>query len=113
MSDDAPEAPEVQRGWPPFVRQWVLPFVEDAGLVPVLVALLGHAMVIIGPLLLALGRGNPGASIPLTPLILLSYWLCRTEHEDSGRLGGVTLSVVLTWVASLGFAWLAARTGIL
>ncbi len=102
-----------EKGWPGWVRQWVLPFVEEVGLMPVLVALLGHVVVIVGPLLLAVGRGNVGASLPLTAIVLASFWLCKTEHEDRGSLGLVSATVGGTWVAAVLFAVLCARTGIL
>jgi hypothetical protein len=118
MSDDpvveaSGEGEEAAGGWPPWVEQWVLPFIRESGLWPVLVALLGHVLVLIAPLLLALWRGNPGASVPLTVLILASFWLCKTEHEANGRLGAVTGVVLGSWLASAGLAWVAHTTGVL
>lgn len=91
-----------------------MPFVEEAGLAPVLFALLGHVVVIIGPLVLALSRGAVAASLPLTVLVMGSYWLVDTERQElGGRSGRVAVVVVLTWGLSIGFAALAGRTGIL
>lgn len=114
MSDEEVPVEPKAGGWPNWVRQWVLPFVEEAGLAPVLAAMLGHTMVIIGPLLLTLGRGGVAASLPLTVLVMGSVWLVQTEREENdGRSGNVAVVVALTWSLSLGFAVLAGRTGIL
>lgn len=103
---------EPEAGWPAWVETWVLPFVQESGLWPVLVALLGHVLVFIAPLLLGLWRGHTGASLPLTVMILVSFWICKTEHEATGRLGRVTAVVFGSWFASFVLAWAADFTGV-
>lgn len=111
MTDDDHTA-TAPRGWPPWMDRWVLPFVRESGLWPVLFALVGHVLVLIAPMLLHLWRGDVSASLPLTVTILGSFWLCKTEHESTGRLGGMTVVVLGSWIASFGLAWLADATGV-
>ena len=108
MSDEVPSAPGI---WPPWVEQWVMPFLEESGLWPVLFAILGHVVIVVAPLLVALGRGGLPVALPLTLLILISGWLCKTEFQGRG-IGPVTIAVGLTWLASIGLAVAAAQSGV-
>lgn len=112
-ASDEPEVPDKESPWPPWVRSFVMPFLEETGLYPVLFALLGHVVVIIAPLILALSRGGIAAAVPLAFLLVTSFWLCKTEHEDRGRLGPVAVAVGLIWLGSVVGAYICARTGIL
>lgn len=109
----AVEPPEPESPWPLWVRRYVMPFLEESGLWPVLFALLGHIVVIIAPLLLALSRGGVAAAVPLTFLIMTSFWLGKTELQDRGRPGPVAVVIALIWVGSVIGAVICARTGIL
>lgn len=102
MSGDPFEAPSR-------VDRWVLVFVREPTLWPVLVVLIGHAVALLAPLLLwALRDGRSG------PLVLLSLlgagslsgvaWELR--RRGPGALTGLLAS---TWLLSAGAAWLANR----
>lgn len=106
---DAPAA----GGWPPWVQRYVMPFLEETGLWPVLFAMIGHVVVIIAPLVLALSRGGLVAAVPLTFLLLISFALCKTEVEARGRPGPVAAVVVLVWLGSVLVAWICGVTGVL
>ncbi|MEZ4316934.1 MAG: hypothetical protein R3F61_05510 [Myxococcota bacterium] len=112
-TDAATPALESPAGWPPWVQQWVMPFLQESGLWPVLVAILGHVVILIAPMLAALSRGNRAMSLPITVVVMVSFWLCRTEYEATGRLRGVTLVVVLVWLASIALGAVAGHYGIL
>lgn len=101
-----------QKGWPPWVKQWVLPYVQETGLLPVLMAILGHVVVILAPLMLAIARGATAAALPLTVLVMGSFWLCKTDFEENGRPAGVTFTVVSVWIASAALAYVAGTTGV-
>lgn len=113
MSSESVEEPSPTPAgiWPAWIELWVMPFIEESGLWPVLFAILGHVVVVIAPLLIILSRGGIGAAAPLTGLILLSFWLCKTEFVGRG-VGPVAISVALTWLVSFGVAFAAAQLGV-
>lgn len=105
--------PPPEDAWPLWVRTWVMPYLQESALWPVLIALLGHVVIVIAPLLLGLARGNPAMALPLTVLVMLSFWLCKTEIQASRRPGVVSAVVALTWIASAIVGWGGGATGLL
>lgn len=103
---------EIEGGWPPWVEQWVLPYVRDSGLWPVLVALLGHVIVVIAPLMLSLYRGFLPSFLPLFFLTIFSGYCCFLDFQRRRRPGIVTALVGVVWALSAGLAWLAHTTGV-
>lgn len=100
-------------GWPDWVEQWVLPYLREPVLLPVLIALLGHVVVGLSPLMLAVWRtGNPAAIAALALLSAASVGLSLFEARSQRRPGAVTLTIAGTWLASVGVAVLAERTGV-
>jgi len=100
--------------WPLWVEEWVLPYLREPALWPVLLALLGHVVVVIAPLCLAVARTGSGwALLGLLMLAAGSAWLCRWELSVRGRPGSVAATVGLTWLVSLVSAWGADRLGVL
>lgn len=99
-------------GWPEWMENWVIPYVREPALWPVLLALLGHVVVALVPMMLATVRDQAGwAILGLLALSALSAWLVGFEVRRFHRPRGVTLAVVSTWLVSVGLAWLADRTG--
>lgn len=99
-------------GWPAWMEDWVIPYVREPALWPVLLALLGHVVVAIAPMLLAAWRTRePWAFVGLAAMVALSAWLVGFELRRFHRPRGVTAVVVGTWLCSVGLAWLADRTG--
>ncbi len=108
MSDETPST----SGWPAWVDEWVLPYLENRALWPVWVALVGHVVVVVaGLVLLAVRTELPEAFVVLGLVIAGSGWLVVRDARASGP-GGVTLTVGLGWATSLGLAWLAEATGL-
>ncbi len=92
----------------------MLPYVRNPSLWPVLVALLGHVVIVIAPLMLAVWRvGSVAAGVVLVALAALTLGACVVEARALKRPGGVGVSLALTWAAALGVAWLAESTGFL
>jgi hypothetical protein len=110
--DEPPPPPDT--AWPPFLAEWVLPYLREPALMPVLLALLGHVVVVLAPLMLAVWRVH---SVEAALLLLLvaggSVFPLRWECLDEGRPGGVSATVVLTWLASVAAAYFGDRTGVL
>ena len=107
LADPAPP------GWPLWIELWVLPYVREPALWPVLVALLGHVVVGIAPLVLYVVReGGLRSELFLATLVLGSLGLVGFELWRFRRPGGVTAALVGTWITSLGLAWIFDRTGV-
>jgi hypothetical protein len=101
-------------GWPEWMEQWLLPYLREPVLWPVLVALLGHVVVGLAPLMLVVWRtGNPTALVLLGLLSLGTAGLVGFEALRFHRPGAVTLTCALTWLSSGALAWLGERTGVL
>lgn len=100
-------------GWPVWIENWVLPYARDSALRPVLLAILGHVVVVLAPLVLYVVRSGSGrATGILAALTLVSVGLVGFETVRFRRPGAVTVVVLCTWATSLGLAWLADRTGV-
>ena len=111
MSEPNEPAPAA---WPPWVQDWILPYLDDSILWPVLFALLGHVLLIIVPFLLQVWRyANPGAGIILVILMFGSGHLVHMELQAIGKPRGLTAVLVLMWLAALPCAWFAETTGVL
>lgn len=101
-------------GWPDWIERWVLPYLREPALAPVLVALLGHVVVVLAPLMLWSWRTGSGVAAGLlVGLGLGSLGLCAFELWRFRRPGAVTLTLLVLWAVSVGAAWFGERTGVL
>jgi len=99
--------------WPPWVRTWILPYIQETTLWPVLFALLGHVVVLIAPMMLFVHRHHSINSIVvLSVLALGSVALIRFEIKYRRLPGGVTLTIALTWLSSAALAWISDYYGV-
>ena len=99
--------------WPEWVQTWILPYISEPTLWPVLFALLGHVVVIIAPMMLFVHRHNSVRSMILLSLLAVgSAALVRFEVKYRRLPGGVTLTVILTWLCSAGLAWISDYYGV-
>lgn len=100
--------------WPAWVEQWILPYLEDMSLWPVLVAVLGHVLVVLVPLELAFVRGpSLAAAAVLSVLLVVTFEMVRMEIRALRRPGWLTAIGIGMWVASVPCAYYAGSTGIL
>jgi len=98
--DDRPQ-------WPRWVRVWVLPFIRDPALRPILLVILGHVALFQALAILSVLR-HEGAFRALV-LLMGSVLLLGWEFRISGRPREVSACVVLTWVVATGLAWTALQ----
>lgn len=101
--DTRPDPP----GWPQWMRDWVLPYIEEELLWPVYAALVGHVVVVFAMALLGTWRGNEKEVFVLVASIVLSIATVAYEWRCTRKLRGVTIGVVVTWVLSVLGAWAA------
>jgi len=106
----APEPEPAPRDW---VDRFILPFVREPTLWPVLIVLIAHAVAFIGPAMLFAARDGSRASwVVLALLAALSGLVIRFEWRRDQRLASLTGVTAVTWLGSAGFAWISGRTGI-
>lgn len=113
---------EGRRGPPPVDREppqhwlekFVLPYITDSALWPVLFAILGHVGVVLAMPMINVYRD--GSRVSLGVLIFLglgpSGALVRWEWDRDRKLGPLTWLVVLTWAMGFLLAFLAYRYGL-
>lgn len=96
------------------METWLLPYVDDFALWPVLVAVLGHVVVILVPLQLAMLRGPSLIAAALLALLLAgSGEVARMEVRARGRPGIITGVIVGTWAISVPCTYYANLWGVL
>lgn len=99
--------------WPAWIEQWVIPYVREPALRPVLIALLGHVVVVLVPLLLAVARTGDGWAVALlVASAALTLAALVVELRALRRPGAVALAALACWAAALGGAWFADATGL-
>jgi len=91
----------------------LLTFLREPMLWPVLVAIIGHAVALLVPVILLAVRERRLSSAALLLLLVgLSASLLRRETRLRGRPGALSGVVWATWSLSAGAAWVADHYGI-
>ncbi len=109
VADDAPTSP-----WPDWFEKWVLPFLGETALWPVLVAVIGHIVALQTLILLTAWRqplplGAFGAGL----LLVISGRLAWTELSFYERPGPMTWFILLCWALSIVGAAVSGHYGLL
>jgi len=100
--------------YPPGVERWAMPFVRDFGLLPVLIAIIGHFSIATAPLLLWAVRGrNPLGAVGVLILLMLSWEVVSLDLKAVRRPARLSLVVVSVWGLAGLMAWLGNRYGLL
>lgn len=99
-------------GWPYWMDEWVLPYVKESTLWPVLFAIAGHFVVVYAMILLSVYRdGLQGHWGWLMFSVATSFAPAIWELRLFKRPGGVFVVVFLTWASAVAVAWIGERTG--
>lgn len=104
MPDRSPPAPS-------WFEVWVLPYAREPVLWPVLLAILGHVVLLFAIGLLDLWRGEGFGAAVLS--VALTLALVGWEVRVARRPGALSISIALTWVAGVVLAVFSQRTGFL
>jgi hypothetical protein len=101
------------RGYDPWVERWILPFVYESTLWPILVVLIGHAAAFLtAALLLALRDRRLGALAAVLGLLFLSARVVHYEWACRRRPAALSGVVLATWMLSGVLAVVADRYGV-
>ena len=96
-----------------WIERWVLYWVRESTLWPVLVVMVGHVVALGAPLMIwSVRDGSWASAATLAGLAALSAAGVRTEIRARQRPGALTGLVLASWLLTAGGAWLADRTGI-
>jgi hypothetical protein len=113
---------ETHRGPPPVDREpddhwlekFVLPYITNSALWPVLFAIIGHIAVLLAMPMVNVWRDH---SIPSAAALgFLLFGPCgavvRWEWRTNRKPGPLSWTLLITWAMSVGLAYLAARYGL-
>ena len=114
MSESEPSAGEVSAsGYDPWVERWILPFVRESTLWPILIVIIGHASAFMtAALLIGLREGRFAAAVAVLGLLFISGNVVRYEWARVGRPGALAGVVLATWLLTGLLAYLADRYGL-
>jgi hypothetical protein len=108
--DTADDAPVSDSEDPHGVDMWIMPYLRDSSLWPVLVVLVLHVVAFVVPVLLFAARDRrTGAIFALGVLMLLTLRGFRWEIRSREKFGAISWLIVATWITSLLAAYLANR----
>ena len=96
-----------------FAERWLMPFISDSALWPILVVVLAHATILLGSaLILAVRDRSIGAMLALAAISVLTFEGVRQEVRTRRRPGPLTGLATLVWVSGAIAAWAAGRAGL-
>lgn len=102
-------AEDLEAGW----QSWVMPYLEDPALGPVLVVIVIHVAVFMVPVILfAVVDHSIPAMATNVWIIFLSYKLLRADVAHNSRLGKISWLLIGTWLLSFIAAYASVMTGL-
>ena len=100
--------------WPPWVERWVLPYVDIPALLPVLIAVMGHIVILAALVVLEAWRSrNPFAIAAVAVLLAGTLRVLIEEWRRLGRLGPLSATLAGGWAATIATVALANHYGFL
>ena len=96
-----------------WIDRWILYWVRESTLWPILLVLIGHAVAFVGPLMIwSVREGDVGSGVTLVALAVGTVLLMRVEIRARKRPGALAGLLLSTWALTGLCAWGAARSGI-
>lgn len=93
---------------PQGVDMWIMPYLRDSSLWPVLVVLVLHVVAFVSPIFLyAVRDRRAGPMVALAILILLTLRGFRWEIRSREKFGAISWLIVVTWLTSVVAAYFA------
>jgi hypothetical protein len=94
--------------WPPWVERWILPYVDIPALLPVLIAVMGHIVILVALVVLEAWRSrNPFAIVAVALLLGGTLRVLFEEWRRLRRLGPLSATLGLGWAATVATVALA------
>jgi hypothetical protein len=96
------------------IDRWVLPYLHDSSLWPVLLVVMAHVVAFVAPVLLFAVRDRHYAAIAATiGLVYLTTGVVRYDLKKSSRPAALTAVALIIWVASVTAAYYGGALGLL
>jgi hypothetical protein len=96
--------------WPPWVEHWILPYVAIPALLPVLIAVMGHIVILAVLIVLEAWRStNPFAIAAVGALLVGTARVLLEEWRRLRRLGPLSATLGVGWAATIATAALAVH----
>ena len=114
MNQEEPSSGSNENDWPDWVKNWVIPYVTEELMWPVLFALWAHFVMAMAVVLVFGWRENVYLGAALVFLMLSGcvrmIWF---EIQVKKRPGWVLLSIVLTWIMAIVVGYYGAQYNII
>lgn len=105
-----PTAEDREREDPQGVDLWVMPYLRDSSLWPVLVVLIAHVVAFIAPIMLyAVRDERPGPMVGLGIVALLTLRGFRWEMRTRNQFGAISWLIVVSLLSSVIAAYFASK----
>lgn len=112
MSEHDEQDYEYDERWPKWMREWVLPFIQEELLYPVGMAIAAHFSVVYALMLVSVQRdGWDGPWTWLACSVVTSAAPVIWELSLFKRPAVIALVVSLTWLLAFAIAWYGVRAG--
>lgn len=109
IAEETPATP-----WPEWVEKWVLPYLGETALWPVLIAVIGHVVALLTLVVLTAWREPlPIGAFGLGLMLVITSRLAWVEIRFYKRPGAMSGFIALCWALSFGGAIFAEHTGLL
>ena len=100
MNQPQTPAPQERPDWPPWFKNWVLPYISDSLLWPILFVVWAHAVLGLAVVVVISFTGNLFLGLALCSVLLsVSGRLVWFEIQVRRRPGGLTAFLLVTWIA--------------
>ncbi len=105
-TEDAPAQDAIDR--------WVMPYVRDSSLWPVLLVVMAHVVAFIAPVaLFAIRDRHVPAMIALAGTAYLTFGVVRYDISRSRRPAALSLIMLIIWATSFAAAYYGGAAGLL
>ncbi|MFT5441824.1 MAG: hypothetical protein ACI8W3_000866 [Myxococcota bacterium] len=94
---------------PSGVDLWIMPYITDVSLWPVLVVIVVHVVAFVAPVILYAARGRSGPIVATVIVVLLTFRGFYWERQTRNKFGAISWLIVTTWIASVIAAYLGGR----
>lgn len=102
MNQPQSPTPEKRPDWPPWFNNWVLPYISESLLWPILFVLWAHVVLGLAVVMVISFTGNMFLGLALCSILLsVSGRLIWFEIQVRRRPGGLTVFVLVTWLTGV------------
>lgn len=91
------------------VDLWIMPYITDSSLWPILIVLIIHVAAFLTPLVLYAVRGRPGPAAATAIVVFLTLRGFHWERTARKKFGAISWLIVSCWLTSFVAAYFANK----